>query len=106
MKDVDTQRCLIMQKTGTATWDLTSLRRPREGVSPPSLQHQDRRTCSFRNQVNAVRDERDIYASVADPDPGSGIGCFLTSGSGIRNRFFPDPGSRIPDPKTIFLRAF
>jgi hypothetical protein len=24
------------------------------------------------------------------------------SGSGIRNRFFPDPGSRIPDPKPIF----
>ncbi len=45
-------------------------------------------------------------SSVADPDPGSGIGCFLTPGSGIRNRFFPDPGSRIPDPKTIFLRAF
>ncbi len=46
---------------------------------------------------------------------GSGIGCFLTPGSGIRNRFFPDPGSQIPDPdlrsrfpdpKTIFLRAF
>jgi hypothetical protein len=34
--------------------------------------------------------------SVADPDPGSGA--FLTPGSGIRNRFFPDPGSRIPDP--------
>jgi hypothetical protein len=32
--------------------------------------------------------------SVADPDPGSGA--FLTpgSGSGIRNRFFPDPGSQ------------
>ncbi len=41
--------------------------------------------------------------SVADPDPESGA--FLTPGSGIRNRFFPDPGSRIPDPKTIFLRA-
>ncbi len=36
-------------------------------------------------------------SSVADPDPGSGIGCFLTPGSGIRNRFFLDPGSRIPD---------
>jgi hypothetical protein len=34
--------------------------------------------------------------SVADPDPGSGA--FLTPGSGIRNRFIPDPGSRIPDP--------
>ncbi len=36
------------------------------------------------------------FRSVADPDPGSGA--FLTPGSGIRNRFFPDPGSRIPDP--------
>ncbi len=43
-------------------------------------------------------------SSVADPDPGSGA--FLTPGSGIRNRFFPDPGSRIPDPKPIFLRAW
>ncbi len=34
--------------------------------------------------------------SVADPYPGSGA--FLTPGSGIRNRFFPDPGSRIPNP--------
>ncbi len=32
-------------------------------------------------------------------DPGSGA--FLTPGSEIRNRFFPDPGSRIPDPKPI-----
>ncbi len=37
-----------------------------------------------------------LNISVADPDPGSGA--FLTPGSGIRNRFFPDPGSRIPDP--------
>jgi hypothetical protein len=36
---------------------------------------------------------------------GSGIGAFLTPGSGIRNRFIQDPGSRIPDPKLIFLRA-
>ncbi len=44
------------------------------------------------------------------PDPGSsqccgsgsGIGCFLTPGSGIRNRFFPDPGSRIPVPRPYF----
>ncbi len=34
--------------------------------------------------------------SVADSDPGSGA--FLTAGSGIRNGFFPDPGSRIPNP--------
>jgi len=30
-------------------------------------------------------------SSVADPDPGSSA--FWTPGSGIRNRFFPDPGS-------------
>jgi hypothetical protein len=30
----------------------------------------------------------------------------LDPGFGIRNRFFPDPGSRIPDPKPIFLRAY
>jgi hypothetical protein len=30
----------------------------------------------------------------------------MTPGSGIRNRFFPDPGSRIPDPKPIFLITF
>ncbi len=44
-----------------------------------------------------------VWTSVADPDPGSGA--FLTTGSGIRNRIIPDPGSRIPDPKPIFLRA-
>jgi hypothetical protein len=37
-----------------------------------------------------------VLLSVADPDPGSGA--FLTPGSGIRDRFFPDPGSRIPNP--------
>ncbi len=49
--------------------------------------------------------------SVADPDPGSGA--FLTSGSGMRDPgsgigFFriPYPGSRIPDPKPIFLTIF
>jgi hypothetical protein len=35
-------------------------------------------------------------ASVADPDPGSGA--FLTTASGSRNRFFQEPGSRIPGP--------
>ncbi len=33
----------------------------------------------------------------------SGSGAFLTPGSRIRKRFFPDPGSRISDPKPIFL---
>ncbi len=59
-----------------------------------------------------------LLGSISDPDPGSGA--FLTPGSVIWNRFFPDPGfqipdsgslisdpgSRIPDPKPIFLRAF
>jgi hypothetical protein len=35
-----------------------------------------------------------LLFSVADPNPGSGIGAFLTPGSRIRNRFFPDPGSQ------------
>jgi hypothetical protein len=33
-----------------------------------------------------------IMTSVADPDPGSGA--FLSLGSGIRNRIFPDTGSQ------------
>ena len=37
--------------------------------------------------------------SVADPDPGSGA--FLTPGSGIRNRFFPDPGSQIHNSESL-----
>ncbi len=39
-----------------------------------------------------------LVSSVADP----GTGAFLTPGPGIG---FPDPGSQIPDPKPIFLRA-
>jgi hypothetical protein len=44
-----------------------------------------------------------ISVSVADPDPGSFA--FLPPGSGIRIRdeFFPDLGSRIPDPRGMFL---
>ncbi len=32
-----------------------------------------------------------------------GSGCFFDPW--IRNRFLPDPGSKIPDPKPIFMRA-
>jgi hypothetical protein len=35
-----------------------------------------------------------LINSVADP----GYGAIWTPGSGIRNKFFPDPGSRIPNP--------
>ncbi len=31
----------------------------------------------------------------------SGIRCLFDPGSGIRNRFFPDPGSLIPDPGSL-----
>ncbi len=47
-----------------------------------------------------------MYGSVADPDPGSGIGAFLTPGSGIRNRFIPDPGSRISDPGSRIANSY
>jgi hypothetical protein len=42
---------------------------------------------------------------VADPDPGSGAFSTPGPGSGIRNRFILDSGSRIPDPKPIYFRA-
>jgi hypothetical protein len=40
-----------------------------------------------------------VSSSVADPDPGSDA--ILTPGSGIRKRFFPDPGSGIADPGSL-----
>jgi hypothetical protein len=49
--------------------------------------------------MELIREKPRPTNSVADPDPGSGT--FLTPGSEIRNRFFPDPGSRIPDPTII-----
>jgi hypothetical protein len=49
-------------------------------------------------------------SSVADPDPGSGFGAFLTPGSGIRDpeKVFSgsriqDLGSRIPNPYFLEL---
>jgi hypothetical protein len=40
-------------------------------------------------------------SSVADPDPGSGP--FLTPGSGIRDRLFPDPGSQIHNFESLTI---
>jgi hypothetical protein len=47
--------------------------------------------------------KRTLRTSVAIANPGSGA--FLAPQSGIRNMFFPNPGSRIPDPQPIFLKA-
>jgi len=43
-----------------------------------------------------------VSNSVADPDPGSGIGCFLTPGSGMGESEHPDPGSGMNNPDHIF----
>jgi hypothetical protein len=66
---------------------------------PGSFYHQEKIV-----RKNMIRTVLWLFTRVADPDPGSGA--FLTPGSGIRNRFFPDPGSRIPDPKSIVLRVY
>jgi hypothetical protein len=55
------------------------------------------------NYLKVVRLERLLLLPVLqirirDRDPGSGA--FLTPGSGIRNRFFPDPGSLISDARS------
>jgi hypothetical protein len=52
--------------------------------------------CTYTDVVAVVMGDVAVVTSVADPDLGSGA--FLTPGSGIRNRFFPDLGSRISDP--------
>jgi hypothetical protein len=40
-----------------------------------------------------------VHTIIADPDlPDQGSGAFLTPGSGIPNRFFPDTRSWIPNP--------
>ena len=46
-----------------------------------------------------------LICSVADPDPGSGIGCFLTPGFGIRDGRKSASGSGIRDeqPRSYFL---
>jgi hypothetical protein len=50
-----------------------------------------------------IKEER----SVTGTDPGLGSVAFLAPGSGIRSGFFriTDHGSRISDPKPLFLRA-
>jgi hypothetical protein len=57
-------------------------------------------TSKLQKKPSALKREhpalQNMKFSVADPDPESGA--FMTPGSGIRNRFFPDLGSRISNP--------
>jgi hypothetical protein len=46
----------------------------------------------YRQKAIEYKILKKTFSSVADPDPGSGA--FLTPGPGLRNRFFPDPGSQ------------
>ncbi len=61
--------------------------------------------CLFSLKLNLT--ENPLFKEISivgDPDPGSSA--FLTPGSGIRNRFFPDPGSQthiFESLVTIFL---
>jgi hypothetical protein len=62
--------------------------------------------CELLCRIVNVKPLPHIIGSVSDPDAGSGA--FLIPGSRIRKRFFPDPGSRIPDlgsriPNPYFL---
>jgi hypothetical protein len=43
---------------------------------------------------------RQLITSVADPD--TGLGAFLTPGSGMGESQHPDPGSRMNNPDHIF----
>jgi hypothetical protein len=64
--------------------------RPQRRETTPTVSHNDAKP--------KYRYFKPKNCSVEDPDPGSAA--FLTHGSGIRIRFFPDPGSRswIPNP--------
>jgi hypothetical protein len=65
--------------------------RPPESGSGSTSQRYGSGSGSFYHQAKTLRKSL-IPTSVADPDRGTGA--FLTPGSGIRNRFFPDPGSQ------------
>ena len=67
---------------------------------------------AFLSQTAKERDKKCIVIAAAVQnvkpsvaDPVSGIRDWVPFDPGIRNRFMPDPGSRIPDPKLIFLKA-
>ncbi len=48
----------------------------------------------FLKELSKTTNRRNVRDSVADPDPGSGIRCFLTPGSGIGFFRISDPGSQ------------
>ncbi len=64
---------IILRKIGNPTGDTPMLNR----LMQEKIKNQSH--CHFPSKQPTK------VSSVADPDPGSGIGCFLTSGSGIRD---------------------
>jgi hypothetical protein len=61
----------------------------RTGKDLPAAGKEKLTTSGMSAGVSAAAILREVETSVADPDPGPGA--FLTPGSGIQNRFFPDP---------------
>jgi hypothetical protein len=84
-KEVVQDRQQQGKRRETAPWqDAGEVRgAPDVGLLPLSVEPRVLPPCSRCPQHNNVKN------SVADPESGA----FLTPGSGIRNRFFPDPGS-------------
>jgi hypothetical protein len=70
----------------------------------------EKAACPLPRTLKKIPGKSLLVFSAADPDPGSGAFLPQGSGSGIRNYFFLDPGSRIPDsydvPKSIYLQGF
>jgi hypothetical protein len=69
------------------------------------------RKCFKINFLGRSQKANSATSSVADPDPGSEIRCLFDPwirdpGSGIGLFRIPDLGSRIPNPKPIYLRAY
>jgi hypothetical protein len=59
----------------------------------------------FQTVIDEFSESGNIGTSIGCPDPGSGAFLSLDLGSGIGFFRIPNPGSRIPNPKPIFLRA-
>ncbi len=57
------------------------------------------RSCNrILKEIESGEKREHLNFSVADPDPGSGIGCFLTPGCGIRDPGWEKVSIRVRDP--------